>query len=71
MVENSPAVVESEGIFNQEWAEMLVDKAVFEGDSSTWRITSQNYKQVLKAVNVKVEQFEMSLTRSIGSSPED
>ena len=56
MVEQSPAQ-ESEAFFNQAWAELLVEKAVFQGEPSSWRITNLNCKQVLKAVNVNVEQF--------------
>ena len=56
MVEQSPAQ-ESDAFFNQAWAELLVEKAVFQGEPSTWRITNINCKHVLKAVNVNVEQF--------------
>ena len=70
MVEQSPTQ-ESDAFFNQAWAELLVEKAVFQGEPSTWRITNINCKHVLKAVNVNVEQFQQALTRYITNSPED
>jgi len=43
MVENSP-LTDGDGIFNREWAELLVEQAVFSGDPSTWSITRENFK---------------------------
>ena len=53
---------------NQSWVTALVKEDVFEGDPSTWRVTGSNYKKVLAALNLSVQQFEQALTRAIASS---
>ena len=66
MVESNPAVVTGEQfVTNQAWVQALVEKNVFEGDPDNWRITTSNYKQVLHAIRVNVQQFEHALKQAI------
>lgn len=57
---NSPAVKieESKTMINQSWVSALVKEDVFEGDPSTWRVTEGNYRQVMLALKLNVQQFE-------------
>ena len=58
----------NESVFNQAWVKALVDNDVFEGEPVNWKITEANYRQVLQAINVNVQQFEQALLRAISSS---
>ncbi len=69
MVEESKnAAANSDNIINQNWAEKLIEEDVFEGDPSTWKVTSSNFKIVLAALGMKVEQFQQAVVRAIDSN---
>ncbi len=69
MVEESKnAAANSDNIINQNWAEKLIEEDVFEGDPSTWKVTSSNFKTVLAALGMKVEQFQQAVVRAIDSN---
>lgn len=68
MVEESKGLTVDESVLNQYWVDKLIDNDVFEGDASTWKVTSSNFKAVLKAIGVKVEQFEVAVLRAINNS---
>ena len=57
-----------ESILNQYWVDKLLENDVFEGDGTTWKVTQSNFKAVLKAIGVKVEQFEVAVLRAIKNS---
>ncbi len=53
MVEESKnAKANTDNIFNQCWADKLIEEDVFEGDPSTWKVTSSNFKTVLTALGM-------------------
>ena len=59
---NDKEVSQIDGIFKQSWVDSIKQAGIFASDDSEdWRITENNYSEVLRALNMVVTHFSKTL----------